>query len=317
MKKRVIIIGGAGFIGSNLCDYLLDDENEVVCIDNFDDYYDKNIKVANLKYAKTFEKFILIENDIRNHEKFINRFSGKYDAIVNLAAKPGVRYSISNKNECYENNIYALKSSLELLKKLEIKKYIFSSSSTIYGNKSIPFLESDENLIPLNPYAEVKLESEQYGKTFAEKNKIDFFSLRFFSVYGQRMRPDLLLYKITKSLLTNEKIKIFGDGSATRDYTYITDIVSGIVAALNTEIECFEIFNLGNNKSISLLEIFDIFENISGKKLNYDFVPAINGESEKTCADINKAKSILGYLPKTDILEGIKKYYNWFINVYL
>lgn len=314
MSKRIIVTGGAGFIGSNLCDYLLKNKHEVVCIDSFDDYYEPSIKRNNLTKALTSSNFSLIESDIKEIGFISDHLHGNFDAIIHLAAKAGVRYSLKHPVGYQESNVVGTKNILDLAVKKNIKQFVFASSSSIYGNTPAPFNEDYKDLQPISPYAQTKLFSEKTGKEFSEKYDLNFISLRFFSVYGPRLRPDLVMNKIAASIYKNEKIKIFGDGSTSRDYTYVDDIIAGIMKALDYKDSKFETFNLGNGNPIKLTEILSIFEEETKGKINIEFVDSIKGESDITWADNNKAKTILGLNPKTDIRNGIKNYLEWYKN---
>ncbi|MDD4216597.1 MAG: GDP-mannose 4,6-dehydratase [Bacteroidales bacterium] len=314
MSKRIIVTGGAGFIGSNLCDYLLKNKHEVVCIDSFDDYYEPSIKRNNLTKALTSSNFSLIESDIKEIGFISDHLHGNFDAIIHLAAKAGVRYSLKHPVGYQESNVVGTKNILDLAVKKNIKQFVFASSSSIYGNTPAPFKETFQDLKPISPYAQTKLFSEKTGKEFSEKYELNFVSLRFFSVYGPRLRQDLVMNKIAASIYKNERLKIFGDGSTSRDYTYVDDIISGIMKAIDYKESKFETFNLGNGNPIKLTEILSIFEEETKGKINIEFVDSIKGESDITWADNNKAKTILGLNPKTDIRNGIKNYLEWYKN---
>jgi len=310
--KRIIVTGGAGFIGSNLCDYLIANNHEVVCIDSFDDYYAPNIKRQNLTRALTKPGFILLESDIKDIDFISGKLKGNFDAIIHLAAKAGVRYSLTHPVGYEESNVAGTKNILELAVEKKIKQFVFASSSSIYGNAPAPFNEDYNDLHPISPYAQTKLFSEKTGKEFSEKYDINFISLRFFSVYGPRLRPDLVMNKIAGSIYKNEKLKIFGDGSTSRDYTYVDDIISGIIKAINYKESKFETFNLGNGNPIKLTDIISLFEQETGKKVNIEFVDSIKGESDITWADNSKAKKMIGFEPQTDIRKGINNYLEWY-----
>lgn len=316
MRKRIIVTGGAGFIGSNLCDFLLKEEWEVTCIDNFDDYYSPNVKWKNLENALSNPNFKLIEQDINNISAISEELSGEYEAIIHLAAKAGVRYSIEHPVGYEESNVKGTKNTLDLALKHNIKQFIFASSSSIYGKTPPPFNEDLTNLKPISPYAQTKLFSEKLGKEYTDIYDINFISLRFFSVYGPRLRPDLVMNKIAKSIFHGEKLKVFGDGSASRDYTFVDDIISGVYKAVDYKKTKFEIFNLGNGNPIKLIDIITKLEDKTGIKTNIDFVESIKEESDITWADNNKAKDKLDFSPQTNIDNGVDKYLNWFIKNY-
>lgn len=313
MNKNYLITGGAGFIGSNLCDALLKRKNfKIVCIDNFDEYYNPDIKRNNLSNAILKQNFKLIESDLTDLDK-INIDDYKFDAIIHLAAKAGVRYSLKNPSGYEESNIVGTRRIMEFAVKHSIKKVIFASSSSIYGNTTPPFKEDFRDLNPISPYAMTKLISEKIGEEYATNFNIDFISLRFFSVYGPRLRPDLVMNKIANAIFNNQELSIFGDGLSARDYTYVDDIINGIILCLeNSDIKGFDIFNLGNGTPIKLIKVIKMFESITGKSIKLKYLESIKGESEITWADNSKAKKILGFCPSTKIEDGIKKYLDWY-----
>ncbi len=312
MRKRIIVTGGAGFIGSNLCDFLLKENHEVVCIDNFDDYYDPKVKRKNITEALKNPNYLLIESDIQKIDYIQSKLKGKFDAIIHLAAKAGVRYSLKYPVGYEESNVKGTRKILELAVQNEIKQFIFASSSSIYGNAPTPFSENFKVLDPISPYAQTKLLSEKTGLEFSLKKEINFISLRFFSVYGPRLRPDLVMNKIAKNIYQREELKIYGDGSTSRDYTYVDDIIQGIIKSLEYKNTSFEIFNLGNGNPIQLNDIIQLFVLKSGKNVSIDYVNSIKGESDITWADNSKAKNILGFKPKTTIEKGIDNFITWY-----
>lgn len=312
MKKRIIVTGGAGFIGSNLCDYLISNSYEVICIDSFDSYYSSEIKWSNITEAQKSDKFKLVQADINKCNSIRYKFEGEFDSIIHLAAKAGVRYSLQHPIGYEESNVQGTKNILELAKNLKIKQFVFASSSSIYGNAPTPFNEGYTDLKPISPYAQTKLLSETTGKLYSEKYGINFISLRFFSVYGPRLRPDLVMNKIARSIYYGEKMKLFGDGSAARDYTFVDDIIQGIVSASEYDSKGFEVFNLGSGKPVKLSEIINHFQEIKGKNIDLEQIDSIQGESDITWAENYKAKRILGFKPDTNIKEGILRYLNWY-----
>lgn len=312
MSKRIIVTGGAGFIGSNLCDYLIANNHEVVCIDSFDDYYAPHIKRQNLTRAMDRPEFSLLESDIKDIDFISCKLNGEFDAIIHLAAKAGVRYSLTHPVGYEESNVTGTKNILKIAVAKKIKQFVFASSSSIYGNAPAPFNEEYKDLHPISPYAQTKLFSEKTGKEFSEKYDLNFISLRFFSVYGPRLRPDLVMNKIAGSIYKNENLKIFGDGSTSRDYTYVDDIIAGIMKAVDYKESKFETFNLGNGNPIKLTDIISLFEQETGKKVNIEFVDSIKGESDITWADNSKAKKMMGFEPQTDIRKGIQNYLKWY-----
>ncbi|HOY31925.1 MAG TPA: GDP-mannose 4,6-dehydratase [Bacteroidales bacterium] len=311
--QTILITGAAGFIGSNLTDKLLNLGFKVIGIDNFDDFYAREIKQKNISDALSQPNFRFIESDICSLHDLFKILPADINAIIHLAAKAGVRSSILYPEGYEENNITGITRALELSVKLNIPRFIFASSSSIYGSiKRVPFIENETELNPLNPYAKSKLISEQIGKEFSEKYDLRFISLRLFSVYGPRLRPDLIMTKIAQSLLNNKPLQILGNGDALRDFTYIDDIVDGVIKALSYDGNLFDIFNLGYGNPVSLIDIIKLFEEKSGQKITLNFLEKVKGESEMTWADISKARRLLGFHPGIDINTGIGKFLTWY-----
>lgn len=311
MSKRIIVTGGAGFIGSNLCDYLLTTGNEVVCIDNFDDYYDPEIKRHNILQALSHSNYTLIEEDIKNADRIAKQLKGKFDAIIHLAAKAGVRYSLENPGIYYEVNVNGTRAICELSERSKIPKIIFSSSSSVYGdNPNIPWKE-DSLLIPLSPYAQSKVNAENILKKFSETTKTSVIILRLFSVYGPRMRPDLMMSMTLNNIQNNIPITVYGDGNSERDYTYIEDLINAFNNCILKNIENVEIFNIGNSNPIKLNNVISVFELLLKTEAKNLFSPNVYGEPSCTFADIIKAKNTLNYKPTTKFEEGLKDYINW------
>jgi len=311
--ETLLVTGGAGFIGSNLADALLAQGYKVLAVDNLDDFYDPAIKRKNIAAAMSHPNYTFIYSDICNIDFVEKQIPADISAIIHLAAKAGVRNSIliPDSYECY--NTDSLTSSLELAVRLNIKKIIFTSSSSVYGNSvQVPFRESQLDLNLLSPYAISKLKSEQIGKNFAEKYDISFISLRLFSVYGPRLRPDLMLYKIAQCLYNGSPLKIFGNGMIKRDFTYVDDVVNGIICSMDYPAGNFEIFNIGYGCPVSIIELIAPFEKNAGKKIRTEFGNAISGESDITWADNSKAKKLMDFQPKISLNEGIGCFLKWF-----
>jgi len=312
---RILLTGAAGFIGSNLSDHLLKYDNHVLGIDNFDSFYDRSIKEINIKNALNSENFVLKEGDIRDRnfiERMITEF--KPQLVVHLAAKAGVRPSLENPHEYYDVNVMGTLTLLEAMRKNNITKMIFASSSSVYGNNvKLPFSEADNVDYPISPYAATKKAGELLCHTYHHLYNFDIFCLRFFTVYGRRQRPDLAIHKFTKAILGNEQISLFGDGTSRRDYTYIDDIIQGISKAI-AHLKGFEVFNLGESQTTTLSQLISIIENHTKIKARLNYLPMQEGDVLQTYADISKAKEILGYNPTTDIEAGLKNYILGFIN---
>lgn len=316
MKKRAIVTGGAGFIGSTLVENLLKRNWKVSVIDNFDPFYAKSIKKKNIAPFSDNPDFELLEADIRDLESLQKLLNKDYNVMIHLAAKAGVRPSIKNPGLYQDVNVMGTQNLLEICKLLDIKKFIFASSSSVYGvNPDVPWSEDDYVLKPISPYASSKISGELMGHVYSELYNIQFLALRLFTVYGPKQRPDLAIHKFAKMILRNEAIPVYGDGSTQRDYTYVEDIVSGFLSAIEYESSKYEIINLGNSRTVSLSEMITTIENVFGRKALIDRLPMQAGDVPKTYADISKAKKLLDYQPSTTFEEGIQKFRQWYISM--
>lgn len=330
MSYTVLVTGGAGFIGSNLCDYLLKNNHKIIIIDNFIDFYDPEIKRNNITEIKntmklnsiTDDNLILEQGDIRDVNFLKGVFSSyKIEVVVHLAAMAGVRPSIINPLLYNEVNTAGTLNLLDLCYEFGINKFIFASSSSVYGNnKKLPFTETDPVDFPISPYAATKKSGELICHVYSHLYGINIACLRFFTVYGRRQRPDLAIYKFTKLMLNGREISIFGDGTTERDYTYIDDIIQGIDKAIiwaSTGTHKYEIFNLGRSDTIKLKYMVQRLEFEIGVKANIKCLPLQPGDVAITYADISKAKDILGYNPTTKFDDGISKFIKWFKTISL
>lgn len=315
--KTYLITGGAGFIGSSLADDLLEKNNRVVVIDNFCDFYDPKIKENNIKNALKKENYKLYRGDIRDKDLLNKIFNeNNIDIVVHLAAMAGVRPSIENPVLYQEVNCLGTQNILECMKEKRIMNLVMASSSSVYGNsKTVPFKESDIVDFAISPYAATKKANEVMTHVYHKLYNMNVIMLRFFTVYGPRQRPDLAINKFTRLMLEGKKIPMFGDGSTSRDYTYIDDIVDGIEKSVNyclNNKNVYEILNLGNSSPVSLKEMI----NIIGKCLNVvpdiEELPMQPGDVDRTFACIDKAKDMIGYNPQTPFEEGIKKFVKWY-----
>lgn len=313
MKERILITGGAGFIGSHCAERFLDLGSEVIVIDNFDPFYDPDIKRKNIRGALQHHRYTLIEGDIRD-EEFI-RFSftkHRPDVILHLAAKAGVRPSIEQSVLYNDVNMRGTSILLEACRSSQIGRFIFGSSSSVYGNAGkTPFSESDSVDNPISPYAATKKAGELLCYTYHHLYGMDIFCLRFFTVYGPRQRPEMAIYKFTRMIESGEELPQFGDGKSSRDYTYIDDIVDGIVASVE-KVKGYEVINLGESKTISLSELIRKLESVLGRKARIKILPHQPGDVEMTFADIRKASRLLGYSPKFSIDDGLKLFVKWY-----
>ena len=311
-----LITGGAGFIGSNLIRRLFASEKEIVvtCIDDFDPFYSAQIKELNISTFKDNSGFRLLDIDLAttSSKELARAIKDPVDIIVHLAAKAGVRPSILNPLSYQQANVIGLQNLLDFAKETKCKQFVFASSSSVYGiNDHFPWKE-DEQLMPISPYAMTKLAGEMLGHVYSKLFNIRFIALRFFTVYGPGQRPDLAIHKFTKTILNGKPIGMYGDGTTSRDYTYVDDTVQGIIGAMKYDKTNFEIFNLGNNYSVSLKELIDSIEKVTGKEATIEQLPDQPGDVPKTFADISKAKALLGYSPATKLNEGLEKFYKWF-----
>jgi len=316
-NKTILVTGGAGFIGSGLAEKLVSNKNKVICLDNFDPFYPEKDKYSNLDQLIPSELFTLIKGDIRDRAVLTQIFkTHKIDSVVHLAAKAGVRPSIENPSEYYDVNVNGTIHLLEVMKEHHVQKMVYASSSSVYGNnKKIPYSESDNVDFPISPYAASKKAGELITHTFHHLYNFNIINLRFFTVYGPKQRPDLAIHKFFKSYISNKPITIYGDSSTSRDYTFIDDIIDGIISSmdlLDSKQGVYEIINLGNHSPVKLSELISSIENVTGKKFQIDRLPMQAGDVDLTYADIEKAKRILGYQPKTKLSDGLKKFHDWF-----
>lgn len=310
---RILVTGGAGFIGSHVCAQLLRQGHAVAALDDFNDFYDPAIKRANLRALPDVEIF---EGDIRNAgfvEKTIA--GGGFDTVIHAAARAGVRPSLKDPHLYIDTNITGTQNLLGSAHRAGIGKFIFASSSSVYGlAKKTPFTEDLPLPQTLSPYAATKIAGEHLCGNYAHLYGMRVVCLRFFTVYGPGQRPDLAIHKFTRAIDRGESIPQFGDGSTRRDYTYIDDIVQGVAGALRYEGPAFDIFNLGENQTTTLSELISEIERALGKKATIERLPEQQGDMPLTAADITKARKLLGYNPRTQIREGIPKFVEWYLS---
>ena len=313
MNTTVLVTGGAGFIGSNCVKRLLGDSKHVICLDNFNTYYDPAIKRRNISGFLEQENFSLFEGDILDGAMLEEIFSGqRVGAVIHLAARAGVRPSLSEPVLYETVNVVGTLNLLEAARKHKVENFVFGSSSSVYGiNSKTPFSEEDRIEHPVSPYATSKRAAELYCYNYSHLYGLPITCLRFFTVYGPRQRPEMAIHKFTRLIDEGEPIPTFGDGSSARDYTYIDDIVSGIMAALEQPVT-FEIYNLGNSRTTTLSRMITLISTALGKEAKLNWLPAQAGDVPITFADIEKAQTKLGYKPATPIEEGITKFVDWY-----
>ena len=310
---RILVTGGAGFIGSHLVERLLADGHTVAIIDDFNDYYDPKIKRANIS---GFAKDVALHNvDLRDGETVADVFRReKFDAVFHLAARAGVRPSIQQPQLYYDTNVAGTLHLLEGARTGGLERFIFVSSSSVYGAaKKVPFSEEEHLTQTLSPYAATKIAGEFLCSTYSHLYKMRIVALRYFTVYGARQRPDLAIHQFTRKIHSGEAIDQFGDGTTRRDYTYIDDVLQGTLAALKYGGPMFDVFNLGESDTIQLKDLITAIEQALGKKAKIKRLPEQPGDMPLTCADISKAKKLLGYDPKTKFQDGLPKFVDWFL----
>ena len=309
---HVLVTGGAGFIGSHLVDSLLADGHRVTVLDNFDPFYDRAIKESNIALQRRHPAWRLVEQDLRDLPGLRSALTDDYDSIVHLAARAGVRPSIEDPLGYQHVNVAGTQNLLELARERRLTKFVFASSSSVYGiNPRVPWSEEDHVLQPISPYASTKVSGELLGHVYSALFGIRFIALRFFTVYGPRQRPDLAIHKFARLILQGKAIPVFGDGRTRRDYTYIDDIVSGIRAAMEYEASRFEVINLGNNQTVTLIDMIRGIEHALGRTAELQWLPEQPGDVPQTWANIDKAHALLRYAPATAYIDGVKRFAMW------
>jgi UDP-glucuronate 4-epimerase len=314
-SESILVTGGAGFIGSHVVDRLLGDGRRVICIDNFDSFYDPLIKRRNVRNHLQQDTYELVEGDIRNRTDLEPIFRrGGVRQVLHLAARAGVRPSIQDPLLYEDVNVKGTLNLLELAKEHGVENFVFASSSSVYGiNAKVPFSETDDVSLPISPYAATKRAGELLCYTYHHLYGIPISCLRFFTVYGPRQRPEMAIHMFARLIDEGGEVEMFGDGTSRRDYTFITDIVNGVISAMNQRLG-YEIINLGNSKTIELKRLISLIETALGKKARVRNMPLQPGDVPITYADVATAQSLLGYDPKVDIEEGIENFVQWYRN---
>jgi UDP-glucuronate 4-epimerase len=314
---KILVTGCAGFIGFHLCKSLLDDNYKVLGIDNINDYYDPNLKLARLEQLKPYENFTFEKVDIADRESLTKAFIDfKPNKVVNLAAQAGVRYSIENPYAYMEANLVGFLNIIELCRHNNVEGLIYASSSSVYGgNTKIPFSVEDRVDNPISLYAASKKSNELIANSYSHLYGLHTTGLRYFTVYGPWGRPDMAMFIFTKKILAGEPIPVFNNGNMKRDFTYIDDIITGIRSAIHKNYKC-EVFNLGNNKSELLMDMIDLIKKELGKKAEINFLPMQPGDVKESFAEIKQSEEKLGFKPTTSIEEGIPKFIKWYKKYY-
>ena len=312
--NKILVTGGAGFIGSHLVDNLLaENDCQLTVVDNFNDFYSPAAKRANVAAHLSNANFKLYETDICSPEDLRRVFEeNRFDAIVHLAARAGVRPSLENPAGYLETNVTGTLNLLELAKEFQIEHFVFASSSSVYGiNSEIPFSEDQKISQPISPYAATKAAGELLCHTYSHLYDIRTVCLRFFTVYGARQRPDLAIRKFAELILEKKPIQVFGDGTTRRDYTFVDDIIQGVRAAIDYTKSRYEIFNLGESRTVELKYLIELLEESLEKTAIIERLPMQPGDVPQTYADITKARRLLNYNPQIQIEDGIKKFADW------
>jgi UDP-glucuronate 4-epimerase len=313
--KNILITGGAGFIGSHLVDYLMAESDlSVTAVDDFNDFYAPAIKRANIAAHVGRAGFDMVEADIADAPRMDELFARRrFELVVHLAARAGVRPSLEHPLAYERANVRGTYALLEASRRHGVQRFIFGSSSSVYGvNSKIPFSEDNPIARPISPYAATKIAGEAACHVYSHLYGMEVVCLRFFTVYGARQRPDLAIHKFARLITEGRPIPVYGDGTTRRDYTYVDDIISGVVAAMSYDKSRFEIINLGESETVELGRLIELIESALDRRAVIDHKPEQPGDVPVTYADINKARRLLGYNPATKIEAGIEKFVRWF-----
>jgi nucleoside-diphosphate-sugar epimerase len=310
---KILLTGAAGFIGSHVAEVLLNQGHQVFGIDNFDDFYLRSTKEHNIIECISNPSFTFIEGNVGDVASLLSDIN--FDVVIHLAAKAGVRPSIAQPEQYIDANLSQTMALLQWMKDRGMHKLVFASSSSVYGNNAkVPFAESDPVDHPISPYAFTKKAGELLTHTFHHLANMDVINLRFFTVYGERQRPDLAIHKFAKAMLNGQAITLFGNGSTSRDYTYVGDIVQGIISAMDYALshqKVYETINLGSQNPIQLIDLVRALEEIIGLSANIQWMNMQEGDVDRTFADIQKAESLLQYSPNTSLKEGLTRFVAW------
>lgn len=314
MASSVLVTGGAGFIGSHLVDRLLAQGERVTVIDNFNDFYDPAIKRANVSSHLEYTDYSLVEGDLRDPDLVKKTFhAGSFDEVIHLAAMAGVRPSLDNPTLYYDINLIGSMNLMEAMREHQVWRHLFVSSSSVYGNnEKVPFAESDPVDHPISPYAATKKAGELMAHTYHHLYGIKTACLRFFTVYGPRQRPEMAIHKFTDKIMRGDEIEVYAEGKSCRDYTYIDDIIDGVMACRSAAYD-YEVFNLGRSDTVVLSDLVRKIESGLGQTAKIQMKPTQPGDVSQTYADITKAKRLLGFDPKVSIDDGLRRFIDWYL----
>jgi nucleoside-diphosphate-sugar epimerase len=315
--KRILITGCAGFIGSHTTEAILNKGYEVIGLDNFSKFYDKGVKLDNLSKFKDHPNFSFHEMDIRDKDNLFIKLTESVDLVIHLAAKAGVRPSIENPEAYIDVNLKGSQHILQWMKETGCKKLFFASSSSVYGNNDSgeALKEEKYDVAPISPYAFTKRAAELMNHSYHHLYDIDIINARFFTVYGPRQRPDLAIHKFVNLIESDETIDMYGDGSTARDYTFVEDTVNGILSGVEylfSNDDVFETINLGNQNPVKLIDLINMIYEVTGKEPKINQIEMQDGDVNITYANIEKAKSLLGYLPQIEMKEGLSRFLTWY-----
>jgi UDP-glucuronate 4-epimerase len=313
-RGTTLVTGAAGFIGSHLVQRLLRRGERLVCLDNLDAYYAAELKRANLRQALAGQESCFVEGDFRDRRLLEELFSSaEIETVVHLAARPGVRASLAEPEPYYEINVTGTLGLLETCRARGVRRFVFASSSSVYGAASDgrPVVEDVTPTLPLSPYGASKLAGEGLCSAYAHLTGMTMIALRFFTVYGPRQRPDMAIRRFVQLIEDGQEVPVYGDGHSLRDYTFVSDTVDGVEAALTAEAAGYQAVNLGRGEPVELLELIGVIERALGKKAKLRFLPQQPGDPAATCADISRARDLLGYAPKVTIEEGVARFVRW------
>ncbi len=315
MRSRILVTGAAGFVGSHVSATLLARGDEVIGLDNFDDYYSparKRANVEEISQGPGGERFTLVEGDIRDRDLMTHLLQDGFHAVAHLAGLAGVRASVDSPHSYVDVNVVGTLNLLEAARHAPVRNVVITSTSSAYGNSHPPFVESDPADRPLAPYAATKRAAEMLAHSYHHVYGLNCTVLRLFTVYGPRNRPDMMSFKVLDSIFTGREIPLFGGGEMVRDWTYVEDTARGIVTALDRPLG-FEIMNLGRGQPIRLMEFIETIEELAGRKANLAPAPRVGTDAMATGADIGKARKLLGYEPRVSVREGVERLVRWYV----